>query len=645
MRIFKSIAIFPLMVLGLGTAVFCQEIESDLMFIPIDGGRVHADVQALRGGSPPMALPFLDDFAWPSSFEESGLTRPELVRWDSSPVRRTSTFAINPPTIGVATLDGLDNGGYPYSFNSLDAHGWADTLTSRKLLLGGLTPQDEVTLSFYFEGGGIGNGPDEGEDTLIVEFKSIGLEGDIWTRVWQQEGFESDQFTQVVIPVEDGVYLHNSFQFRFRNFGTLQGNADLWHIDYVFVADNGLTGNPVEELAFSEPAHTLLRSFSAMPWTHFSDNPLFFMKDTLVIESNNFGTGPNNQENTGITIRHNVPGAVPTEYTNEFIQNVSVPVGPFSTEFLADLLNSSGSQSNVIFDTSLSDSIATFEVSLWEEEVGFYTDWTSSFDNDSIGYNQVFDNFYAYDDGSAEKAYALDAVGGQIAVRYPLAIADTLDGIAIHFTPFYDNAETHTFVLKVWADDGGMPGDLIDTMYQFHNPHYFTDGYDLFAYYPMDNPVPVSGTIHVGFIQQDIDRLNVGLDKTTNANAGNLHYMLGAGSEWALSEISGSVMIRPVLRAGKELIQSIDIVEGGESAEIASELYPNPANDLISFVAHIPLEWEIISMNGQSVKAGLSLNSGIEKIDINDLYPGMYLIVMRNTELRTYSHKRFIIQR
>ena len=81
-----------------------------------------------------MGLPFLDDFAWPSSFEESGIDRPELVRWDSSPVRRTSTFAINPPTIGVATLDGLDDGGYPYMFSSSDPHGWADTLTSRKIL-------------------------------------------------------------------------------------------------------------------------------------------------------------------------------------------------------------------------------------------------------------------------------------------------------------------------------------------------------------------------------------------------------------------------------------------------------------------------------------------------------------------------------
>ncbi|MBT6174397.1 MAG: hypothetical protein HOH96_02455, partial [Flavobacteriales bacterium] len=101
------------------TGILSQELERDLQFIKINHNKgITSDVNSRGGGSAPMGLPFLDDFAWPSSFEESGIDRPELVRWDSSPVRRTSTFAINPPTIGVATLDGLDNGGYPYIFSS-----------------------------------------------------------------------------------------------------------------------------------------------------------------------------------------------------------------------------------------------------------------------------------------------------------------------------------------------------------------------------------------------------------------------------------------------------------------------------------------------------------------------------------------------
>lgn len=619
-----------------------QELERDLVFM--DLGKERGEYNQFRGGSPAMNLPFLDDFAWASSFEESGTTRPELVRWDSSPVRRTSTFALNPPTIGVATLDGMDAGGYPYSFNTVDAHGWADTLTSRKLLLGGYTQDDQVTLSFYFQGGGIGNAPDPGEDSLVVEFKSIGTEGDIWTPVWSQTGLESTEFSQAVITIDNGVYFHNSFQFRFRNYGSLMGNTDLWHIDYVYVATNGETGNPQEELAFRDPAYSLLRSFSAMPWTHYSSNPEFYMRDSLVVYSNNFGTGPNNQENTGITVRLAAPEAAPSAYTNQFIQNVNVPVGPFTTEFLAGLLNDTGVPSTLMFDTELSDSIATFEVSLWEEEVGFYTDQTSTFDNDSIGFNQVFDNYYAYDDGSAEKAYALDAEGGQVAVRYPLAIEDTLDGIAIHFTPFYENAEDLTFVLKVWADDGGMPGELIDTMYQFHNPHYFTDGYDKFAYYPMDNPVPVSGIIHVGFIQQQIDRINIGLDKTTNANAGNLHYMLGPGGTWEASGIQGSVMIRPVLRAGKDLIQSTEDLSSGDPINFKTELYPNPASTAVTIKADELCEWGVYSMSGQLISSGRMTNL-TETLDISSLKAGVYFVMSRGVDSGEIRTQKLLVQK
>ena len=638
---FKLTSIFAICTL-LVQSVFSQEVESDLLFMDLDSKKGGA--AAMRGGAPAMSLPFLDDFAWASSYEESGIDRPDLVRWDSSPVRRTSTFALNPPTIGVATLDGMDAGGYPYQFNAVDAHGWADTLTSRTLLLGSYTQDDQVTLSFWFQGGGVGNAPDAGEDSLVVEFKSIGTEGDIWMPVWSHTGEEATEFTQAVITIDNGIYFHNSFQFRFRNYGSLMGNTDLWHIDYVYVATNGATGNPQEELAFRDPAYSVLRNLSAMPWTHYSSNPEFFIRDSLEVYSNNFGSGPNNQENTGITIRHAAPGANPIPFTNQFIQNVNVPIGPFTTEYLATLLDADGMPSNVLFDTELSDSIATFEVSLWEEEVGFYTDQTNTFDNDSIGFKQVFDDYYAYDDGSAEKAYALDAEGGQIAVRYPLAIADTLEGLAIHFTPFYENAEDLTFVLKVWSDNAGMPGEMIDTMYQFHNPHYFTDGYDQFAFYPMDNPVPVSGIIHVGFIQQQIDRLNIGLDKTTNSNVGNLHYMLGPGSSWAASGISGSVMIRPVLRAGKDVVTSIDNLEAGDQIEFKHNLYPNPASSSFTISSSEESEWSIYSVSGKLVAQGV-LNSPDQFIQTQNLDEGVYIVVTKGLISGTVSSNKLLIQK
>ncbi len=639
MNFYTKISVFTF-IQFLSVSMIAQEMERDLIFVPTGQERGGGET-SFRDGAPAMSLPFIDDFAWPSFYEESGENNIDLVRWDTSPVRRTQTMSINAPTFGVATLDGMDSGGYPYNFNSVDAHGWADTLTSRKLYLDGMTADDGVTLSFWFQGGGIGNAPDENQDSLIVEFKSVGLEGDIWTQVWGTTGTDEDEFTQVVLSVENGEYLHSSFQFRFRNYGSLMGNTDLWHIDYVYVAANGATGNPVEELAFNEPAYTLLRNYSAMPWTHFSENPAFYMRDSLVIESTNFGTGPNNQENTGITVRHKVEGGVPVKYTNQFIQNVSVPVGVFTTEYLSELEDENEVPSELVFDTSVSDSVATFEVSLWQEEVGFNTNQTTVFDNDSIGYDQVFDSFYAYDDGTAEKAYALDAIGGELAVRFPLAIADTLDGVLIHFTPFYDNASEETFVLKVWEDDAGVPGEMLDTMYQFHNPFYFTEGYDLFAYYPFDNPIPVSGTIHVGLIQQEVDRLNIGLDKNSNSNAGNLHFKLGNGFDWAPSSIEGSLMLRPVLRAGTESV--VDIVEV-ENPTLITSPYPNPTSSELNFGVIEEVVWDIFDTNGRLMQSGRE-QAGNSNVNVQGLANGIYILQVRQNSGKGLEHHRFIIQR
>ena len=90
-------------------------------------------------------------------------------------------------------------------------------------------------------------------------------------------------------------------------------------------------------------------------------------------------------------------------------------------------------------------------------------------------------------------------------------------------------------------------------------------------------------SFHVGLIQQSIDRLNIGLDKNTNSNSGNLHYMLGPGASWNLSEISGSVMIRPVLRAGKDAILSVDEVRNIEmQLHFKDVVYPNPTSSHFS---------------------------------------------------------------
>ena len=57
-------------------SVTAQELERDLVFTP-NGHPSESHVTSLnlqiRGGSPPMVLPFLDDFAWPSFLRNQAL--------------------------------------------------------------------------------------------------------------------------------------------------------------------------------------------------------------------------------------------------------------------------------------------------------------------------------------------------------------------------------------------------------------------------------------------------------------------------------------------------------------------------------------------------------------------------------------------
>jgi preprotein translocase subunit SecB len=220
-----------------------------------------------------------------------------------------------------------------------------------------------------------------------------------------------------------------------------------------------------------------------MPWIHFQSNPEFFMRDSLTTFQRNLSTTQADNIETGFTVDYDGQVSV----NDNFFQNTNVATETiFTTGFY---VGDNPQGDNFVFDSSVNDSCAIFDVSIWESSVGMlHQEKVGVPDNDSITFQQVFINDYAYDDGSAEKAYSLTAAGGKIAMRYSIAQPDTLLGLAIHFTPFYTNSDAETFLLRAWADSAGIPGVELAPNYQFHTPQYFTDGYDLFAFYEYDQP-------------------------------------------------------------------------------------------------------------------------------------------------------------
>lgn len=607
------------------------ERESDLRFIPVaqDERAMTVSTSAERGGS--LSLPFFDDFSTPS-LADAPIEYLPYWRWDDASARITTTYAIAPPSFGVATLDGLDREGYPYSFNNVDEAGWADTLTSRAINLNGYPVNSNIHLMFHYQGGGRGNNPDDGEDELVLEFKATdAITGNaVWDVVWSTDSSQVDAFERVFVPVDTAIYLTADFQFRFRNYGALSGNVDLWHIDYVLLNDGIVpeTFDVLTEVSYIEPENTLLAGLTRMPWTHFQTNPSLFMRDSTTTLQRNLSNTQGANIATGFVVEH-VGGSSLVEQDN-FFQNTNVlPASTFTT---GHYVGTNPEGSDFVFDTSVSDTAAVFNVSFWETSVGIFQEQKIGVpDNDSIVFQQVFLNDYAHDDGTAEKAYALTSAGGKLAMRFPIAEADTLLGLAIHFTPYYTNAEDETFLLRAWSDNAGQPGEELGENYILHTPQYFTDGYDVFGFYPYDDPIAVeAGALHVGIIQSSEVMLNFGLDKNTNANPGSLNYILGLGGAWTSSTIEGSVMIRPVFKAG---MQSAWLSVNEPRHEWGAgdlRVFPNPSVDgLVTVGWPESGPWALYDINGRKCSEGVAQAPGLSVLDLSSMVTalrGMYIL-------------------
>lgn len=125
-----------------------------------------------------LQLPFVDDFS-------NYVGYPDARLWADNHAFVNNTFALRPPTLGVATLDALDANGHVYEH--ADAEGFkADALTSNPIRMDynftlnrAMRLSDSLYLSFYYQPGGgsyagvewerRGNQPEQ-YDSLILEF-------------------------------------------------------------------------------------------------------------------------------------------------------------------------------------------------------------------------------------------------------------------------------------------------------------------------------------------------------------------------------------------------------------------------------------------------------------------------------------------
>ena len=550
--------------------------------------------------------------------------------WTDDHAYHNYRFAKNPWSIGVMTFDGIDRKGYPYEMGTT-LSGIADYLTSKPIDLSGSSISDSLYITFLYQKQGLGDIP-EPVDSLIMEFYDVTAQR--WRHQWSTNGGGVSEFKLAHIPIRNPAYFTDAFRFRFKNYGGLSGSLDHFHIDYVHVRDfSGFQDTLIEDFALSYPTISLLKDYSSVPWDHYQNNPSGKMSTSLPLTVRNsyLNAGANITSAGGgrIDIKHSgsTEGSIPLN--GQAIVNynpVTQPIPDYQprTTYLSHHDISSSYQ----FDHTKPSGYQAFEI----ETIVSVPVGSNYVPNDTAYSYQVFSNYYAYDDGSAELAYGPQGAQSRLAIKYTPYEADSIIGARIHFVPTVNDVTGKLFQLTIWEDNGGVPGAVLyqDNLFSLRQPSYGYGRNSFVDYYTEGmTKVPVSGTFFIGWRQIDALRLGVGLDQNTDQHD-KTYYSLDGGFTWEQSQIPGSVMINPIFSTSLDGSLGIEPVVK-EVAELT--IYPNPSNG----------QFHIRSSNGEtgqinvySLMGNLILSTNEQTFDLSNHPDGIYLVKSSVDLSKTY---------
>ena len=604
-----------------GTDEVCVILCDD--FTVCDTFRVSVLIQ-----SDTLSLPFFDDFSYTGPY-------PSADNWLDRNAFVNNTLAKSPPSIGMATLDGLDRSGRPY----LNL-GSADQLTSKYIDLS--NPSGSVYLKFFVAPKGFGLYPNE-PDSLLLEFRSPNGE---WDQIATFGGLQDDipidsvpAFTFQSILIDEEDYHYDGFQFRFRNYVTPVGIYDLWHIDYVYLNDQEGAGDTFDDIAFSQTPPSFLKNYTSMPWWHF---------ETFVDEELN--TAPLTSEfynHFAETVTIADSDIVLREAINDFIfpgsDNVvdgpdanippKEPVTRMKTLQPSTISGYISELQSGFPGAEEIDLVMEYQLTVNSQEALFFR-------NDTVRYHNRFSNYFAYDDGSAERFIFFEnpqAVNPMLAVKFHSNVADSLRGIQFHFPHVNGDVENQLFNIMVWIGDLNTEPAY---EYIFRTPLYADSKLDTlqgFTTYRLENildeltPVglPADTDFYIGFQQATITNygIPIGFD-INNDYSENVLYNLGTG--WNTLSLKGAPMIRPVVGAVTPIDTDVEEVQAQRV-----RVFPNPSTGWIQVEgADAKTYYSLFNTMGQRVLQGI-LHQG--QIDLNRLPNGLYILNLRleGGEIRT----------
>ncbi|KAA3645614.1 MAG: T9SS C-terminal target domain-containing protein [Bacteroidetes bacterium] len=523
-----------------------------------------------------------------------------------------NTFAKMPITIGVATFDGLNQYGLPYS-PDFEIQVQADYLTSVPLDLSNIVNDSSVYLSFYYQPGGLSLFGPQKEDSLAVDFYDVTTKK--WGNVWRTEGFVSDDFHRVMLRV-DQKYHKKGFQFRIRNKAQGSGAYDHWHIDYIYLNDNRTANDTSKkDISFVYPPSKLLKDYYVMPWWHFKSNPPLYQADkTSSIIRNNYSQGLN------LYYRMNLedPNGTTPFYTYP----------PSSSFFILSSHDTISLNYDINFNYNINDVTgpgllpATYSID-FNPGSSQSKDFITA--NDTIHTGINLQNYYAYDDGTAEAGYGVnpelssEGYVAYLAVKHEIPYIDTIGGVQIYFLPTYPDVQKQSFELMVWNN---LNSNAVVFKHTVKNKPFYTEDNGFYTLW-FDSAVVVNQSFYIGMKTIGKYSNSIGMDLNTD-NRDKIFWSFN-GNNWNSPSVgisNGSLMIRPIFRKKK-----FGVGVENAKAEVKNEIhwYPNPVKQILYTNAKNNIRGtkvKIFGLTGNLIKE----TQFSSELDVSDLKEGIYFI-------------------
>ena len=543
---------------------------------------------------------------------------PDSLKWeDDGGAYISDRISVQPPSLYVATFDALDANGKPYSnkSNSLNT----DFLTSQPINLSGMTKDSNIVLSFYIEIATLGDTIGR-FDSLYVLFKD---KNNIWNPIWGKKKGAPFGWNKISIKITNSIYFHQAFQFKFQKFDAINGSVGhSVNIDYIYMDKNwNATKDFPIDAAINSRQTSILKKYAAMPYFQYTPDELAdsvkFSLRNNADKVTSFGFVQNYINLDGTRSADNkvsvgFPNAQATVATGWAVDKSKVMVLPQkgTIKYEVNALTGDKVQPNRIRFTM----------------------------NNRDSSSAILDNYYAYDDGSAETNFSIKdgSNGGRRLIKFKLNnVPDTLTHIDIFNPQTRFIVEDPNAILSrlIVADNNKnlIPASSTPIVFKYPN------GREVFTRYKLINPyIITTNEFYVGWEQRNGSSAYYGYDLNSKSIMSVYRFPSGP---WKDEEFRGTVMIRPVFRVPSATLGT----EAAKENNLQCSMYPNPAKQQLTVegdITHI----EILYVTGQiAIQQKFANATDAKEVDLSTLPNGLYVVKMHNDHQQ--ATKKLVIAR